>query len=184
MPFAIGWSLLYCLALSKDWIRDCWWFLFPAAGYLLFSPFPYLLPQTHCNCQYNSSVIPTILPWIIKFAVLKDLVLAPPRITNVEQSLPIAVLLSVSSIHPSSTTYLWSGRGGSRLSIPDILLPSSTFQLLLGDPKVFPGQVGYLVPPASSRSVPGSHPNCSCLVHLSREARRRHPNRMPRPLQR
>lgn len=146
MPFAIGWSLLYCLALSKDWIRDCWWFLFPAAGYLLFSPFPYLLPQTHCNCQYNSSVIPTILPWIIKFAVLKDLVLAPPRITNVEQSLPIAVLLSVSSIHPSSTTYLWSGRGGSRLRrVFQTSFSSATlFQLFLG----IPGQVRYIIRPA------------------------------------
>lgn len=28
MPFAVGWSWLYCLALSKDWIRDCWWFIF------------------------------------------------------------------------------------------------------------------------------------------------------------
>ena len=41
---------------------------------------------------------------------------------------------------------------------PDIALPSHNFQLFLGDPEVFPGQMGCIVPPASSESISGSPP--------------------------
>ena len=53
------------------------------------------------------------------------------------------------SIHPSS-----SHKPRSRRKNPDILLPSDTLQLLLGDPKA--GQTGYISPPATSGSAPGS----------------------------
>lgn len=39
---------------------------------------------------------------------------------------------------------------------PYIPLPSNTFQLILGDPKAFPGQRRYKIPPANSVSSPGS----------------------------
>ena len=36
---------------------------------------------------------------------------------------------------------------------PGPLLPSNIFQFLLGDPEAFPGQLGYVIPPASSVST-------------------------------
>jgi len=50
------------------------------------------------------------------------------------------------------------------------LQPNQTLQLLLGDPKTFPGQKGNKIPPASSATALGSPP-------------RRHPNQMPKPPQ-
>jgi len=49
--------------------------------------------------------------------------------------------------------------------------------------EAFPGQKGYIIPPASSGSAPGSPSSRTCLKNLQREATRRHPNQMPKPPQ-
>lgn len=61
----------------------------------------------------------------------------------------------------------WQGKQG----IPDFLLPSITFQLLLGDPKAFLGQRRYIYLPASF----------GCTTDLQRNASRRFSNQMPEP---
>lgn len=47
------------------------------------------------------------------------------------------------------------------------LYRSKTFQLLLGDPEAVPGQMRYIVPPASSGFAPGSPPSWPCPVPTS-----------------
>lgn len=64
-----------------------------------------------------------------------------------------------------STFYLWSVVGLWRKRVqernPDIVLPNDTFQLFLGDPKVFPNQRGYIIPLPSSGSAWGLFPSSS-----------------------
>jgi len=63
-------------------------------------------------------------------------------------------------IHPY--LYLSEVRKSQRQQIqkenPDIPLASDTFLLLLGDPKVFPGQKEYIILPVSSGSTPEPSP--------------------------
>ncbi|MED6250365.1 hypothetical protein ATANTOWER_031063 [Ataeniobius toweri] len=59
---------------------------------------------------------------------------------------------------------------------PDFPLPR---QLLWCKPKVFPGQLRNIVPPA----CPGPPPGGTCLENLLGEASRRHPKQMPEPPQ-
>lgn len=66
-------------------------------------------------------------------------------------------LFKHSFIHPSIHHHhhlllLPSHCGGSR-NIPDISLLSNKFQLLREDPKVFPGQMAYIIPAANSGST-------------------------------
>lgn len=56
-------------------------------------------------------------------------------------------------------------------AIPDNLLPSHTFQFLLGDLKAFRGQTTYIYFPVCSGSV-----SWACPPNLHRETPRRHPN--------
>jgi len=44
----------------------------------------------------------------------------------------------------------------------DLPLPSNTLQLLLGDPKAFPGQKGHIIPPTSPGSAPKPPPSGTC----------------------
>ncbi|CAB1438716.1 unnamed protein product [Pleuronectes platessa] len=80
---------------------------------------------------------------------------------------------------PDSSLLLIQARVVSSLprGYPDIPLPSHNLQLFLGDPEVFPGQMGYRVPPASFESISGSPPSWGngkqpagiltrCLNHL------------------
>lgn len=50
--------------------------------------------------------------------------------------------------------YLELGHSGSEGSNPDVLPPSNTLQLLLGDPKAFPGQMSCIIHPECSGSIP------------------------------
>jgi len=52
----------------------------------------------------------------------------------------------------------------AKQSTPDVPLSSNSFQLLLGDPKVFPGQMRYAIPPACSGSTPGPPTSGTCPV--------------------
>ena len=55
------------------------------------------------------------------------------------------------------------------------LLPENTFQLLLGDPDVFPGQMRCIISPESSGSAPGLLPVGPARKNLQREAPMRRP---------
>ena len=89
------------------------------------------------------------------------------------------------SIHPLSSTCPGPGRGGSRSSraLQASSSPNNTPQLLLGDPKAFPGQNRYIIPPAGSGSASGSPPSQTCPENLQREAPMWHPGQMPEPPQ-
>ena len=50
--------------------------------------------------------------------------------------------------------------------VPDVLLPSKTFQLLLSDPTAFPGQMRHMIP----GSAPRSPSSGSCPENLRRES--------------
>lgn len=59
-----------------------------------------------------------------------------------------------SSSHLLSASYLELGHSGSRFGInPDVQLPNTIFQLLLQNPKAFPGQIRYR--PATTVTLPG-----------------------------
>ncbi|MED6254013.1 hypothetical protein ATANTOWER_012143 [Ataeniobius toweri] len=45
-------------------------------------------------------------------------------------------------------------------------LPGDILQLILRDPKAFPGQMGYIVPPVGFGSSPGSPHSGKCLENL------------------
>lgn len=91
------------------------------------------------------------------------------------------------SIHPSIAFCLsgvgsqWQQGQQGQQGIPNILLLTNAFQLLLGDHKVFPGQMIYIIPPADSGSAVGSPPRSLCMVNLQGEAPRMYPNQMPKP---
>lgn len=53
--------------------------------------------------------------------------------------------------HPFPSIYL--GQITVAAGSQDALLPSHVLQLLLGDPNAFPGQVGYIIPPACCGSA-------------------------------
>ena len=74
-------------------------------------------------------------------------------------------------------------RGQAEQGAPGPLLPSNVFQFLLGDPEAFPGQLGYVIPPVSSRSTSWSPTSWMCPENLQGEAPRRHPDQMPEPPQ-
>jgi len=90
------------------------------------------------------------------------------------------------SIHPSiifRLSKVWSWRQGVQEANPDIPLPSNTLQLLMGHPKAFLGQKGYIILPASSGAALGPPPTWTCPTNLQRGAARRHPNKIPEPPQ-
>lgn len=70
-------------------------------------------------------------------------------------------------IHPSIYCCL-SGVGSrwqqAKQGGADVPLPSNAFQFLLGDPEAFPGQMWYIISPASSGSTPGSPTSWMFLV--------------------
>ncbi|KAK5607697.1 hypothetical protein CRENBAI_014404, partial [Crenichthys baileyi] len=68
-----------------------------------------------------------------------------------------------------------------RQATPYNPFPGDILQLILRDPKAFPGQMGYIVPPVGFGSSPGSPHSGKCLENLQREAPRRHLNQMPDP---
>lgn len=80
-------------------------------------------------------------------------------------------------IHPSFTIYQGMGQGASKVS-PVFPFPCHNFQIRLGESKVFPGQLRYIIPKAGSRSSPGSSPSWLCREHLHR-----HPYQTPEPPQ-
>ena len=77
------------------------------------------------------------------------------------------------AVHPSIFVRL-SGAGlrgqQAKQGIPDIPLPSNTLQLLLGDPKTFPGQMRYIIPPVCSGSTLRPPASWTCPVNIQREA--------------
>ena len=52
-----------------------------------------------------------------------------------------------------------------------------------GDPEVFPGQMGYAIPPVSSGSTLSYTPSWLCPVNLQWKVPRRHPDQMSEPPQ-
>ena len=73
-------------------------------------------------------------------------------------------------IHPFIVFHLSrldSWRRQAKEGIPDVPLPNPAFQLFLVDPEAFPGQMGYLTPPPSSGTSPGSPLSCVCPINLS-----------------
>lgn len=75
-------------------------------------------------------------------------------------------------IHPLSFTHLGSGCGGGTRGIQSRRSAvKQCFQLCLGDPKAFPGQTGYIIPPRSSGSVT---PSWTCPENLQRKVPRVH----------
>ncbi|XP_056157043.1 uncharacterized protein LOC130131390 [Lampris incognitus] len=103
----------------------------------------------------------------------------PCRRTEFQQTSPDTLLPCQSQLGDASPG---SGRGGSKLSraLQTSLSPATPSSASSG-PKVFPGQIGHVVPPASSGSTPGSPPSWTCLENPQRKAPRRHPNQMPEP---
>ena len=82
------------------------------------------------------------------------------------------------SVHPSifcRLSSVWSWWQWS----PDNHLPSYAHQLLLGNPKVFPGQERYIIPPTCSGPAPESPPNWTCPEYLWMEASRSYPDQVP-----
>ena len=84
-------------------------------------------------------------------------------------------------IHPSIFVRL-SEVESWRQKIQDILLPSDTLQLLLGDPEAFPGQKGHIIPPASPGSAQGLLPVGLIWKNLQREVTGRLLTRCPNHL--
>lgn len=77
--------------------------------------------------------------------------------------------LTMISIQPLSSTCTGSGWGSSRFSwVFHVLLPSNAFQLLLGDPKLFPAKMRFILPPVSSWSILGSPSSWLCRENLHR----------------
>jgi len=62
---------------------------------------------------------------------------------------------------------------------PDIPLYSDAFQFLLGNPEIFPGQMGHVIPPVCFGSASQPPPNWICTKKHTKEVIRRHPNQMP-----
>jgi len=87
------------------------------------------------------------------------------------------------SVHPSiiCLSVVRSQRQQVQERNQDIPLPSGTFQLLLRYPEAFPGQKGYIIPPASPGSALGPPPRRTCPENLQRKATRRYPNQTPEP---
>lgn len=75
------------------------------------------------------------------------------------------------SIHPSSCAY-----PGSPWQQVNPGSPERCFQLLLSDPEAFPGQMGYVIPPESSGTDPGSPSSCTCLENFQRTASKEDPH--------
>ncbi|XDV11088.1 hypothetical protein PO909_000118 [Leuciscus waleckii] len=71
----------------------------------------------------------------------------------------------------------------SKQGCPDLPLPGHFLQLFRGDTKAFPGQPGYIVPPACPWSSSGPPPVGTCPEHLPGKATRRHQEQMPEPPQ-
>lgn len=83
------------------------------------------------------------------------------------------------SSHPSSSAYPRTGCDGSLSGVPDLALPSNTFQLFLGDPKAFPHQMGCIISSPSCGSTSGSP---SQLDVAGSHPRLMRSNQMPEPL--
>lgn len=62
-------------------------------------------------------------------------------------------------------------------AVPEIPLPRRTFQVILGDPEVFPGQTEFRILSLSS----GFLPSLMCQEKLQRDAMRKHLNQLPKP---
>lgn len=86
------------------------------------------------------------------------------------------------SIFPTIIRVVSQWKRGKQAT-PDISLLSTIFQLLLGDAEAFPSQMNYIIPPACSRSTPGSPTSCTCWENFKKEAPRRHSYQMPKPSQ-
>jgi len=74
--------------------------------------------------------------------------------------------VDISEGHPSIICHLYKvGSQSQRVQEghPDIPLPSDTLQLLLGGPEAFPGQMGYIIQPASD---PGLFPTGTAWKYL------------------
>lgn len=62
------------------------------------------------------------------------------------------------------------------------MFPNCFLLVLLGEPNVYPGQMGYIIPPVYSCSAPLSLHHWTWPEHLKREASWRQPNQKPEPL--
>ncbi len=98
------------------------------------------------------------------------------------------LFLNMLNIHPSIHPFSSSSEARSQWQqaeegSPGVLLLSNVFQLLLGDPKTFPGQMRYIIPPACSGSTQGYPTSWTCPENLQRKAPRRHPDQMSKPPQ-
>lgn len=91
----------------------------------------------------------------------------------------MVIHLVVVKLYPSlsSSAYSGSNLGGSRLTrVFHMFLPPAMFQLLHGDPEVFLGQRGYVIPPVRSGPALVSPPRWMCPENLQRKGPRRHSN--------
>lgn len=88
---------------------------------------------------------------------------------NVYASWPLAVVLQCVQMQLSdpwvgvSVPGIGSQWQQAKQGNSDVLVPGNTFQFVLEDPDVFPGQVGYTIPPAGSGYTPGSPTGWTCL---------------------
>lgn len=131
---------------------------------MILNLFSVLLKQIKINKQTSHCYL--INHWIIKGSKLN---FSSVKASAVASANACFVHLK-SSINPFIilSTYPKSGCDGSILSrvIPGILLPSLTFQFLLGDLKASTGQARYVISPVGSGFTPRSLPSWAFVKNL------------------
>lgn len=92
---------------------------------------------------------------------VKQLIHQVPGLIVAEKLKKIVWFFSALYFRPSIFLH-FSGAGSrwqhTKQDAPDVPLPSKVFQLLLGEPEVFPGQLGYIIPLANLGPALGSPP--------------------------
>ncbi|XP_054874822.1 protein-cysteine N-palmitoyltransferase HHAT isoform X2 [Amphiprion ocellaris] len=154
----------------------------------------YMIHVMYMHCiQSNETYIEILPPWalgglalaLVQFFYVKYLVLfgLPSMLATLDNLVPpqlprcVSIMYSFTGMwrHFDEGLYRWLIRVGLQRQqmkqvIPDVPPPSNTFQLFLGDPEAFPGQMRYIIPPAGSGSTLGSPPWWTCLENLQRKS--------------
>lgn len=118
--------------------------------------------------------------YCIQYPQILYIIVFPSRLVlRLRRTKNINTFVSVQpSIHPFSFC-LWSWWQQAKQAS---LSPANAFQLLLGDAEMVPGQMRYIVPPASSMSTPGAPLCWTWREKVSRETSKKHPDQIPKPL--